>query len=212
MYLYPFTQRRLVPPWGYRINKMKPLHLNLSAKKEFQGNFVFALVVLFMVTSLVLTLGNTYEYMENNKIIEEYQNRIKELKAKKKKRIVLSQKMAPDKKEFERLQQDFLYFNGIIKKNLFSLPLFLSEIEKVKPEKIDINEVAFSENLQVVTLKGKSDFVDTVSQFLMVLDRSPLFDIKLLKQEIHGPRQIAFELRLYRIENDQIKNELVEKI
>ncbi len=196
-------------PWGY---KMKPLHINLSVKKNYQGNFVFSFLVLFMATTLVLTLGNTYEYVVNNKVIKEYQNKIKELKAKRKQQIVLSKKMVPDKKKLERLQQDFLYLNGIIKKNMFSLALFLSEIEKIKPEKVNINEVAFSESLQVVTLKGQSDFVDTVSQFLMALDRSPLFDIKLLKQEINGPRQIAFELRLYRIEEDRVKNELVEKI
>ena len=159
-----------------------------------------AFAVMLTVMTLALTLGNTYEYVENNGVLKEYQSRIKALKAKEKQRAVLSQKMVPDKKKIERLHQNFLYLNTLIKKNRFSLPLFLSEIEKIKPERVNINEVAFSENLQAVTLKGQSDFVDTVSQFLMALDRSPLFDVELSKQEIPGPRQVAFELTLYRPE------------
>ncbi len=179
---------------------MKPLPINLSARTKFSGNLVLAFVVLFMVTTLALTLGNTFEYVENNKVIKAYQNRIKEFKEKRKQRAVLAQKRVPDKKKLEGLEHDFLYLNTIVKKNRFSLPLFLSEIEKIKPERVNINEVAFSESLQVVTLKGQSDFVDTVSQFLMALDRSLLFDVELSKQEIHGSGQVAFGLTLYRPE------------
>jgi Tfp pilus assembly protein PilN len=184
---------------------MKSLPINLSAKTKFPGNLVLAFVVLFMVTTLALTLGNTFEYVENNKVIKEYQTRIKVLKEKRKQRAVLTQKRAPDKKKLERLHQDFLYLNTIVKKSSVSLPLFLSEIEKIKPDRVNINEVAFSQSLQVVTLKGQSDFVDTVSQFLMALDRSPLFDVKLSKQEIHGAGQVAFELTLSRIEKQNAK-------
>jgi len=175
---------------------MKPLYINLAAMKNIQGKIVFAFVLIVIAVATGLTLGSTYEYMANKKVIKVYQNRFQELNRKEKYKKSDSKKKVPDQKELEIVRKNFVYLEGIIKKNMFSLPLLLTEIEKIKPEQLNINEIVFSENLQVVTLKGQSNFVNRISQFLIALDRSPLFRVELSKEEINGQQQIAFELIL----------------
>ena len=88
---------------------------------------------------------------------------------------------------------------------MFSLPEVLTEIERIKPDKIDIKELIFSDNLTVVMIRGESNHAGSVSKFIIGMDRSKQFNIELSREEIDENKRIIFELtaRWISVENDQ---------
>jgi hypothetical protein len=175
---------------------MIPLNINLAVPKKKSRQMVLGFVVVLIFAAATLTTVNLQEYTANKNVLGVSENWFKENTKKREQNKRLAQKSVPDLKKFENLKKDFIYINSIINKNTFSLPLFLSELEKLKPERVDINEVRFGENPKVVTIKGRSNFVPAVSSFFNALDKSPQFRVELLKEEIHGQGKIAFELTL----------------
>lgn len=175
---------------------MIPLNINLAAPKRFPREILLGFTAVLIVAAATLTTITIKEYTANDTVLRVSENWIKESNKKQAQHKRLAQKAVPNTKEFENLRNDFSHINGIINKNMFSLPLFLSELEKLKPEQVNINEVGFGENPKVVTLKGRSDFVIAVTAFLNALDKSPQFRVELSKEEIHGQGQISFELTL----------------
>lgn len=175
---------------------MTPLNINLAAVKKFPREMLFGFMAVLIFATATLTTVTLQEYKANNTVLRVSENWIKENNKKQAQNKLFAEKASPDTKEFENLKKDFSYIKGIINKNMYSLPRFLSELEKLKPERVNINEVGFGENPKVVTLKGRSDFVTAVSSFLNALDKSPRFRVELSKEEIHGQGQIAFELML----------------
>lgn len=175
---------------------MIPLNINLAAPKKFLREILFGLIALMIFAAATLTTLTIQEYMANNTLLRVSENWIRENNKKQVQNELIAKKASPDTKEFENLKKDFSYINGIINKNIFSLPRFLSELEKLKPERVNINEVGFGENPKMVTIKGRSDFVTAVSAFLNALDKSPQFRVEVSKEEIHGQGKIAFELTL----------------
>ena len=175
---------------------MIPLNINLAAPKKFPREILFGFIAMVIFAAATLTTVTIQEYTANNTVLRVSETWIKENNKKQAQNKLFTKKANPNTKELENLKKDFSYINGIINKNMFSLPLFLSELEKLKPERVNINEVGFGENIKVVTIKGRSDFVPAVSAFLNALDKSTQFRVELLKEEIHGQGQIAFELML----------------
>jgi hypothetical protein len=175
---------------------MIPLNINLAAPKKISRQMTLGFIAVLIFAAATLTTLNMQEYTDNNNVLRASENWIKENNKKREQNKRLAQKAIPDLKGFENLKKDFSYINGIINKNMFSLPLFLSELEKLKPERVNINEVVFGKNLKVVTIKGWSSFVPAVSSFLRALDNSQRFRVELSKEEFNGQGQIAFELML----------------
>ena len=131
----------------------------------------------------MFTAINIYGYIANRNTITEYQSRIEKLK-----------KQA-ENKELKKLKKEFNYLIPVIERDLFSLPSFLTEIEKNKPEKIDIYELTFSESLRTVTIKGESNYVESVSAFLIEMEKSKHFSVNLIRQVIKEDHSILFELK-----------------
>ena len=184
---------------------MKPVSINLLLKKDIRGKFFLSFVVILVFSTLGITLVNTIDYYANIKVIKTYESRIKGINQRADRKRKAAQKKFTDKKEYQKIKQDLNYLSGILKKNMFSLPAVLTEIERVKPDKIDINELIFSDNLKVVIIKGESNHVRSISEFIIEMDRSKRFNIELSREEINEDKKIIFELtaRWISIENDQ---------
>ncbi len=184
---------------------MKPVAINLVLKKNIQGKFFLSFVVILVFSTLGITLVNMVDYYANIKVIKTYESRIKGINQRSERKKTAVQKKVTNQKEYQNNKQDLQYLSGIIKKNMFSLPTVLTEIERVKPDKIDITELKFSDNLKVVMIKGESNHANSVSQFILGMNRSERFDIELSREEINEDKKIIFELtaRWISIENDQ---------
>lgn len=194
---------------------MTPLNINLAAPKKIPKEMLLGVMVVLAFAAATVSSVTLHEYMANNKVINASQTWIKESNKKRELKELAVRKAVPDPKVLEGIKNDFLYLEGILKKNMFSLPLVLSEIEKIRQDQVIINEVAFGENPRVVTLKGQSNFVMAVSDFLAALDKSRRFrvelsrvelpkiklsKIELFEAEINAQRQILFELTLEWVE------------
>ena len=184
---------------------MKPVTINLVVKKNIWGKVSLGLVAIFVFATLGITLVTIYDYYANTKVIKTYESRLKEINRRSAQKKIASPEMITDKKEHEKTKEDLNYLSTIIKKNMFPLPIVLTEIERVKPDKIDINELIFSDNFKIVTIKGESKNVDSVSRFIINLDRSNHLSIELSREEIKEDKRIIFELtaRWISLENDQ---------
>jgi hypothetical protein len=184
---------------------MKPVTINLVLKKNIWGKFFLSFVVIVVFSTIGITLVNMIDYSANIKVIKTYELRIKEINQRSERKRKTTQNKRTDKKQYQKIKQDLKYLEGIIKKNMFPLPAVLTEIERVKPDKIDINELIFSDNLKIVIIKGESNHVGSVSKFIIRMDRSKRFHIELSKEEINEDKRIIFELtaRWISIENDQ---------
>lgn len=173
---------------------MKPVLINLIHKKSIWGRLSLSLVSILAVTSLGITLVNVYDYYENNKVMAAYESRVGEISRQSELKDRAGQTTEIKKQEREASIKDMAYLDALIKKNLFSLPLVLTEIENAKQDQIDIHSLGFSDHLKVLSIKGESGHMDSVSKFIMELDRSGYFNIELSRQEINKDRKIIFEL------------------
>lgn len=175
---------------------MIPLDINLAAPKKIPKEIVVGFMAVLVFAAATLSSVTLYEYMANNEVIKTSQAWIKESNKRREIKALAARESVPDPKALEEIKNNFLYLEGIRKKHMFSLPLVLSQIEKIRQDQVIINEVAFDENLRVVTLKGQSNFVMAVSDFLAALEETHRFRVELSKEEINGQRQILFELTL----------------
>ncbi len=162
---------------------MKPVTINLSLYINILRKVLLVTAIILGFTAFVFTAINIYGYIANRSTITEYRSRIEKL-----------QKQA-ENKELKKLKKEFNSLKPVIERDLFSLPLFLTEIEKNKPEKIDIYELTFSETLKAVTIKGESNHVESVSDFLIAMEKSKYFSVNLIRQVIKEDRSIMFEIK-----------------
>jgi len=184
---------------------MKSIAINLVIKKNIWRKIFLGLVVAFAFITLGITLANAVDYYANKKVIKTYEARLKNINRRLKQKKTIAKSRDTGKKEYQKIKQDLNYLKGIIKKNLFPLPFVLSEIERVKPDKININELIFSKNLKTLIIKGESNHAGSVSEFIVDMKSSKYFDIELSKEEIKEDKKIIFELtaRWISLENDQ---------
>ncbi|MCK5099637.1 MAG: hypothetical protein KAR45_16125 [Desulfobacteraceae bacterium] len=161
---------------------MKPVAINLSLHRNIFRKVLLALLIIFVFTALGFTAVNSYNYITNRNIIKKYQSRVGKLK-----------KQAQNKEQ-KKAKKEFDYLIPVIKNDLFSLPMILTEIEKNKPQKVDIHQLIFSENHKQVTIKGESGYVESVSAFLIEMEKSKQFSVKLIRQVITEDRSILFEI------------------
>ncbi|MFH2059881.1 MAG: hypothetical protein ABIJ59_13385 [Pseudomonadota bacterium] len=184
---------------------MKPISINLAVKSNFWRKISLPIAAIFAIITLGITVMNMNDYYANIEVIKTYELRIKEVNKRSEVKRKAAQKNVIDSKEDKRFKQDLNYLSDIIKKNMFALPAVLTEIERVKSDRVDINELIFSDDFMVVRIKGESNHVKSVSEFVVGMDRSNHFDIDLSKEEISDDKKIIFELkaRWKRLENDQ---------
>jgi len=173
---------------------MKPINISLVARKNIWGRISLGLAAVFVFITCGFTMVNIYDYYANTNIIQTYETRLKKINKRAEQKRVNDQKRLSMGKEDKNSRQDLNYLKAVIKKNIFPLNEVLSQIEKIKPAKIEINELRFIDNLKTILIKGASHQVTQVSKFLMELDRSKYFAIELSKEEIEEDKRIIFEL------------------
>jgi cell division protein FtsB len=182
------------PRHSKELKKMKPVNINLVVKKNIWTKVFLGFVAVFVFTTCGFTMVNTYDYYANTKVIKTYEARLKTINKRSEQKRVKNRKIVHNTKDDETSRQDLDYLKEILKKNMFPLSLLLTQIEKVKPDKVDINELVFSDDLKTVVMKGESNHVAQVSRFLVEIDRSKYFEIELSKEEINKDNRIIFEL------------------
>ena len=93
-----------------------------------------------------------------------------------------------------QIAEDALFLDKIYVKHLRSIPEMLSNLEKAKPDKVQIDEVVFSKDMRAVTLIGSSYSPGAISQFLDQLSLADGMAIDLSREEIGENKLIRFEL------------------
>lgn len=174
---------------------MKPVNINLAVKKNIRGKISLWLAAVFVLTTCGFTMVNTYDYYANKKVVKIYEARLKIINKRSEQEKVTARKILINREDDKKpLRQDLNYLKTIIKKNMFPLSEVLTQIERVKPDKIDIKELIFSDNLKTIVISGASDHVAEVSDFLIAMERSNCFTTELTKEEINENSRIIFEL------------------
>lgn len=153
-----------------------------------------ALIAALTFVTFAITLSNTYDYFSNTKVIKIYEKRVKEINQRSEHDQALAKKNDMDEKEENKLKQDLDFFSAMIEKTQFPLSVVLSQIEMAKPDKINIHSLLFSQNLDMVKIKGESAYAKAVSRFIIDLDKSIHFKVQLSKEEIRENKIIVFEL------------------
>jgi len=185
---------------------MKPVNINLVIKKNIWGKSSVILAALFVFATCGFTMVNIYDYYANTKVIQTYESRLKKInKRSKQNEIIDRKKTVTTTEEEKKFQQDLNYLKAVITKNMFPLAEVLTQIEIIKPDKIDIKALIFLDNLKTIVIKGASSNVSQVSLFLKNLDKSQYFVIELSKGEINENKRIIFELtaKWISVDNDQ---------
>ncbi len=173
---------------------MKPVNINLAVKKNTLGKISLGLAAVFILATCGFTMVNIYDYYANTKVIKIYEKRLKTINKRSEQKRVNAQKINLNREDGKKNIQDLNYLKTIIKKNMFPLSELLTQIERVKPDKIDIKALIFSDNLKTVIISGASDHVAEVSDFIVGMDRSKYFTIELSKEEITENSRTIFEL------------------
>lgn len=173
---------------------MKPIAINLVTQKNTKSKILAGGVILFAAATFAITLANAMDYYADKKVVKTYESRLREIKKRAQKQAAVFVKKDVNQKEYQKAKADFKYLTGIIQKNLFPLPFVLSEIERIKTDRININALVFFKNLAGVTIKGDSTHVDSISRFIVDMEKSEHFNIELSREEIKENKKIIFEL------------------
>ncbi len=173
---------------------MRPVNINLVVKKNIWAKISIAFIAVLTVITCAVTMVNTYDYFANTKVIRTYERRIKDIKQRTEQKRLEDKKASLSSAKVVRYKQDIVFFSKLIAKNLFPLHKVLDEIEKAKPQKINIDSLRFSKDLYTVRITGHSTHVPSVSKFIIDLDKSESFEVELSKEEIKENKKIVFEL------------------
>jgi hypothetical protein len=173
---------------------MKPVNINLAVKKNIQGKISLGLAAVFLLAACGFIMVNIYDYNANTKVIKIYEARLKTINKRSEQQRVNARKININREGDKKNRQDLNYLKAIIKKNMFPLSELLTQIERVKPDKIDIKALIFSDNLKTVIISGASGHVAEVSDFIAGMGKSKSFAIELSKEEINENSRIIFEL------------------
>lgn len=161
---------------------------------NFWTRIFLVLAALLTLVTFAITLSNTYDYFSNTKVIKVYEERVNKINQRSKRDRLVIKEVGVNKENLEKLKQDLDFFSVVIEKAMFPLPVVLSQIEKVKPDKINIRSLVFSQKLDTVKISGDSAHVGAVSNFIIDLEKSIHFKVQLSKEEIRENKIIAFEL------------------
>ncbi len=184
---------------------MKPLQINLGNKSQIWTKVVLAFIVIFAFTTLGITITTIYEYYENNKVIETIEIKISQTNKRFKEKRKIIPKPVIDSVEQQRLNTQLAFLSTQIKRSMRSIPLMLNELEYLKPEKVNIHELSFTQDLKELIIKGESKFFEEVSRFVIDMNRSKRFDVEITKESFNDNKKISFELtaKWIEIKDDQ---------
>ncbi len=173
---------------------MKTVAINLVLKANTLEKVYLGIIALAAAVTLGITVFTTSDYFSNNAVIQEYENRIQLLNQRAQKQIKKAQQPKVDLQDQKKNKKDMAVLVSAVRDSLFPHIEILSEIEQKKPDKVNINELVFSENLNTVTLKGDSNYIQAITEFLTDMGKSSRLNIELSRVEIKENNVITFEL------------------
>ncbi len=173
---------------------MQPIRINLKKKKDLKRKLVLMSTLLFISFAIGLTVSNIFNYISNLKTIEDYEDRLEQVKGEleQHRRTVRSKNKAiPDNTDERAGQLTF-----VLKKHLTSLPALLTELERLKPEKVVINTINYdhTEKGHTVILNGASNYIEAVQLFIDRMNTSPRFLSALMQGRMNDHHKIEFTL------------------
>jgi Tfp pilus assembly protein PilN len=156
---------------------LEPIKINL-ATFEYQDKrlaypvmLMTALIILLISILSIRTGINTQgEINEYEKTIEsQEQNAIKRQQIKKETTRRLKDT------EIESLKKDIGFINGLIKMDAYPYDRMLDTLELCLPRGIVLSDLKMSKDLNMVTLQGKSDSMEKITDFINSLNDSKIF-------------------------------------
>lgn len=153
------------------------------------------LLALAICVAAVFTVVNGVDYRANARVITEYENRLLQMRQ----QMEQQKKEAANRAQTRQKQQAdiqavFEPLGKMIRQEQFPLLEVLTELEILKPERVDIMGLNFTESLATVRIKAESASVEAVFSFLDGMSRSPRFDVELTRKEVSHDNRIIFEL------------------
>jgi hypothetical protein len=174
---------------------MKPVSINLKKKKRTRGRLLLPLLALAVSVAVVFTFVNVVDYRANARVITEYENRVRQMRQQmeQQKKEAATRSRARQKQQAD-IQAVFEPLGKMIRQEQFPLLDVLTELEILKPERVDILGLNFTESLVTVRIKAESASPEAVFSFLDNMARSPRFDVELSRKEVGHYNRIIFEL------------------
>ena len=174
---------------------MKPVPVNLAPEKKTGSRIAVVIAALMLCASLGFSVTTAYEYQANQEVIHEYQARINQVRRKAEQdRQAAADRSAGNTERQALLQNEFKNLSGLIEKSLFPVIDVLTELEKIKPDKLDITELVFSDSLKQITIRAASIHPPSVSDFLDAMGASNRFSARLTRKQIDKDNTISLEL------------------
>lgn len=173
---------------------MRPIRVNLIRKKNVKGKLILGLTLLFTTMAICITLANVYDYIGNLQVIKEHQSRLKQVKEKSA-RITDNSRLT-DSGLTKEAEEKAAQLQTLLTKHFISVPAVLTEIEKLKPEKVTIEEINYSHSDKGynIIINGSSDYTEAVQLFIERMNVSPKFLSALVEEKISNYHKIEFKM------------------
>ncbi len=162
-------------------------------------------LAVFAITTLGITISTIYEYYDNNKIIKSFETKISQTNKRFKEKRKTTPQPTVDGHEQKQINTQLAFLSTQINQSMHSIPFILNDLEYLKPDKVNINELSFSKHLKELKIIGESRFFEEVSKFVIDMNRSRRFDVEITRESFSIDNKISFELtaKWIEIKDDQ---------
>ena len=174
---------------------MNPISINLMKKNQPRARILIPLLVLAVCVAVGFTVVNVVDYRANARVISEYENRVRQIRQEmEQQKTEAANQVRTRQKQQAEIQAVFEPLGKMIRQEQFPLLDVLTELEILKPERVDIIRLDFADNLTVLRIKAQSTSPTAVFSFMDNMARSPRFDVELSRKEVDQDNRIIFEL------------------
>ena len=154
---------------------------------------MFSAVCLLIALAAGLTFSNIYEYYANLKTVDEYQQRLAAVQQHTKQIGIKRNRRSP---EAQAAMDKANQLRPVLEKHFVSIPELLTDLERLKPDKLKIDEIKFFETGEKygISIQGSSGKTQAVFLFLDRMNRSEKFTHTLSQQKITNSKRLTFKL------------------
>jgi preprotein translocase subunit SecF len=169
--------------------------INLMKKNQTRARILMPLLALAVCVAVGFTVVNVVDYRANAQVIAEYENRVRQIRQEmKQQKTEATNRVRTRQKQQAEIQAVFEPLGKMIRQDQFPLLEVLTEMEILKPEKVDIMRLNFTDSLTTIRIKAVSASPAAVYSFMDSMARSPRFEIELSRNEVGQDNRIMFEL------------------
>jgi hypothetical protein len=161
-------------------------------KRRTQGKMLLPLLALALCFAVGFTVVNVVEYRANARVITEYANRVRQQMEQQK--TEAADRVRTQQKKQADIQAVFEPLAKMIRQDQFPLLDVLTELEILKPERVVIMRLNFTDSLTFIRIKAESTSPAAVFSFMENMAKSPRFDVELSRKEVGQDNRIIFEL------------------